>query len=203
MEALRLIHATGLKPRRTIRAGLWSGEEQGFLGSRDYIARYIATRPEPTDPEQLALPTWARETTWPIEPLPGHATHSAYFNTDYGAGRIRGLYAQENAAAVPLFEAWLEPFADLGADNVTMKTAGGTDHLSFDRVGIPGFQFIQDGMDYSRTHHTNVDTYDHLNREDLMQSAVVAAAVIWHAANRDEKLPRKPMPTEPEGDTSN
>jgi carboxypeptidase Q len=203
MEALRLIHASGLKPRRTIRAGLWSGEEQGFLGSRDYIARYIATRPEPTDPEQLALPTWARETTWPIEPLPGHATHSAYFNTDYGAGRIRGLYAQENAAAVPLFEAWLEPFADLGADNVTMKTAGGTDHLSFDRVGIPGFQFIQDGMDYSRTHHTNVDTYDHLNREDLMQSAVVAAAVIWHAANRDEKLPRKPMPTEPEGDTSN
>jgi carboxypeptidase Q len=203
MEALRLIHASGLKPRRTIRAGLWSGEEQGFLGSRDYIARYIATRPEPTDPEQLALPTWARETTWPIEPLPGHATHSAYFNTDYGTGRIRGLYAQENAAAVPLFEAWLAPFADLGADNVTMKNAGGTDHLSFDRVGIPGFQFIQDGMDYSRTHHTNVDTYDHLNREDLMQSAVIAAAVIWHAANRDEKLPRKPMPTKPEGDESN
>lgn len=203
MEALRLIHASGLKPRRTIRAGLWSGEEQGFLGSRDYIARYIATRPEPTDPEQLALPTWARETTWPIEPLPGHATHSAYFNTDYGTGRIRGLYAQENAAAVPIFEAWLAPFADLGADNVTMKTAGGTDHLSFDRVGIPGFQFIQDGMDYSRTHHTNVDTYDHLNREDLMQSAVIAAAVIWHAANRDEKLPRKPMPTKPEGDESN
>lgn len=203
MEALRLIHASGLKPRRTIRAGLWSGEEQGFLGSRDYIARYIATRPEPTDPEQLALPTWARKTTWPIEPLPGHATHSAYFNTDYGTGRIRGLYAQENAAAVPIFEAWLAPFSDLGADNVTMKTAGGTDHLSFDRVGIPGFQFIQDGMDYSRTHHTNVDTYDHVNREDLMQSAVIAAAVIWHAANRDEKLPRKPMPTRPEESESN
>ena len=104
---------------------------------------------------------------------------------------------------VPVFEAWLEPFADLGADNVSPKTAGGTDHLAFDRVGVPGFQFIQDGMDYSRTHHTDVDTYDHLNREDLMQSAVIAASVVWHAANRDGMLPRKPMPTKPEGDSSN
>ncbi len=198
MEALRILEATGLKPRRTIRAGLWSGEEQGFLGSRDYVTRHLATRPEPTDPEQLALPTWARETTWPIEPLPGFSKVSAYFNTDYGAGRIRGLYAQENAAVVPIFEAWLAPFADLGADNVTMETAGGTDHLTFDRVGVPGFQFIQDDMDYSRTHHSNVDTYDHLNPEDMKQSAVILASVIWQAANRDQPLPRKPMPTEPE-----
>jgi len=99
---------------------------------------------------------------------------------------------------VPIFEAWLAPFADLGADHVTMETAGGTDHLSFDRVGLPGFQFIQDDMDYSRTHHSNVDTYDHLSREDMMQSAVILAAVIWQAANRDEPLPRKPMPTEPD-----
>ena len=198
MEALRILEATGLKPRRTIRAGLWSGEEQGFLGSRDYVTRHLATRPEPTDPEQLALPTWAREATWPIEPLPGFSKVSAYFNTDYGAGRIRGLYAQENAAVVPIFEAWLAPFADLGADNVTMETAGGTDHLTFDRVGVPGFQFIQDDMDYSRTHHSNVDTYDHLNPEDLKQSAVILASVIWQAANRDQPLPRKPMPTEPE-----
>ncbi len=198
MEAMRILHATGLKPRRSIVAALWSGEEQGFLGSRDYVTRHLATRPEPTDPEQLALPTWAREATWPIEPLPGFFKLSAYFNTDYGAGRIRGLYAQENAAVVPIFEAWLAPFADLGADHVTMETAGGTDHLSFDRVGLPGFQFIQDDMDYSRTHHSNVDTYDHLSREDMMQSAVIVAAVIWQAANRDQPLPRKPMPTEPE-----
>jgi hypothetical protein len=203
MEALRIFKASGLVPRRSIRAALWSGEEQGFLGSRDYVTRYLATRPETTDPEQLALPVWARDTTWPLQPLPGHSSHSAYFNTDYGAGRIRGLYAQENAAVVPIFAAWLAPFADLGADHVTMKTAGGTDHLSFDRVGVPGFQFIQDGMDYDRTHHSDVDTFDHLSREDMMQSAVIAAAVIWHAANRDELLPRKPLPTKPEGDTSN
>ncbi len=198
MEALRILKDSGLRPRRTIRVALWSGEEQGFLGSKDYIGRYIATRPEPTDPEQLALPTWAREPTWPIEVLPGHATISAYFNTDYGTGRVRGLYAQENAAVVPIFRAWLEPFADLGADRVTMESASSTDHVSFDRVGIPAFQFIQDDMDYmGRTHHSNVDTYDHLNAEDLKQSAVVVAAVIWHAANRDEPLPRKPMPQAP------
>ena len=203
MEALRILHASGLKPRRTIRAALWSGEEQGFLGSRDYITRHFATRPEPTDAEQLALPTWAREMTWPIQPLPGYSKLAAYFNTDYGAGRVRGIYAQENAAVVPIFEAWLTPFADLGADHVVMKMAGGTDHLSFDRVGLPGFQFIQDDMDYSRTHHSNVDTYDHLSREDMMQSAVIIAAVIWQAANRDEPLPRKPMPTKPEESESN
>jgi hypothetical protein len=201
MEAMRILTATGLKPRRTIRAGLWSGEEQGLLGSRDYVKRRLATRPEPTDPEQLALPTWARDTTWPIEPLAGHATISAYFNTDYGAGRFRGIYAQENAAVVPVFEAWLEPFADLGADNVTMEAASGTDHLAFDRVGVPAFQFMQDPMDYmGRTHHTNVDTFDHLDPEDLKQSAVILASFLWHAANRDEMLPRKPMPTDPDAE---
>jgi Zn-dependent M28 family amino/carboxypeptidase len=199
MEALRIIKASGLQPRRTIRAALWSGEEQGLLGAKDYVNRHLATRPEPTDPEQIVLPVWAREPTWPIEPLPGHATISAYFNTDYGTGRIRGLYAQENAAVVPIFRAWLAPFADLGANRVTMENASGTDHLAFDRVGVPAFQFIQDSMDYmSRTHHSNVDTYDHLNPEDLKQSAVIIATVIWHAANRDELLPRKPMPTAPE-----
>jgi hypothetical protein len=198
MEAVRLIVAAGLEPRRTIRVALWSGEEQGLLGSRDYVERYLATRPETTDPEQLALPAWARDPTWPITTLPGHAAISAYFNTDYGTGRVRGLYAQENAAVVPIFEAWLKPFADLGADHVTIRNAGGTDHVAFDRVGVPGFQFIQDGMDYmGRTHHSNVDTYDHLNPDDLKQSAVIIASVLWHAANRDELLPRKPMPTPP------
>jgi hypothetical protein len=200
MEALRILKDAGLQPRRTIRAALWSGEEQGYLGSRDYIKRHLATRPETTDPEQLALPTFARKQTWPIEPLPGHSTISAYFNIDNGGGQIRGIYAEENAAVVPIFEAWLEPFADLGADYVTMENTGGTDHQPFGWVGIPGFQFIQDEMDYmGRTHHTNVDTYDHLNPDDLKKSAVILASFIWHAANRDELMPRKPMPTAPEG----
>ena len=198
MEALRILKDAGLKPRRTIRAAFWSGEEQGYMGSRDYVKRHLATRPEPTDPEQLALPTFARERTWPIEVLPGHAKISAYFNIDNGGGQIRGIYAEENAAVVPIFEAWLEPFADLGATNVTMETTFGTDHQPFDWVGIPGFQFVQDDMDYTgRTHHSNVDTYDHLNPDDLKKSAVILASFIWHAANRDEMLPRKPLPTAP------
>ena len=198
MEAMRILKECGLRPRRTIRAALWSGEEQGYLGSREYIKRHVATRPEPTDPEQLALPAWAREPTWPIETLPEHAKISAYFNIDNGGGQIRGIYAEENAAIVPIFEAWLEPFADLGANNVTMETTRGTDHQPFDWVGIPGFQFIQDDMDYTgRTHHSNVDTYDHLNPDDLKKSAVILASFIWHAASRDRLLPRKPMPTAP------
>jgi len=198
MEALRILKDAGLQPRRTIRAALWSGEEQGYMGSRDYVKRYLATRPEPTDPEQLALPLFARKPTWPIEPLPGHAKISAYFNIDNGGGQVRGIYAEENAALLPIFEAWLGPFADLGADTVTMRKTRGTDHQPFDWVGIPGFQFIQDDMDYmGRTHHSNVDTYDHLNPDDLKKSAVILASFVWHAANRDELLPRKPMPTEP------
>jgi len=197
MEALRILKDAGLQPRRTIRAAFWSGEEQGYMGSREYVKRHIATRPETTDPEQLALPTWARKRTWPIQPLSGHAKISAYFNIDNGGGQIRGIYAEENAAIVPIFAAWLEPFADLGAATVTMRRTGGTDHQPFDWVGIPGFQFIQDSMDYmGRTHHSNVDTYDHLNPDDLKKSAVILASFIWHAANRDELLPRKPMPTE-------
>ena len=198
MEALRILKDSGLKPRRTIRAAFWSGEEQGYLGSREYVKLHFATRPEPTDPEQLALPTFAREQTWPIQPLPGHAKLSAYFNIDNGCGQIRGIYAEENAAIVPIFEAWLQPFADLGADNITMETTSGTDHQPFDWVGIPGFQFVQDDLDYwGRTHHSNVDTYDHLNPDDLKKSAVILASFIWHAANRDEMLPRKPIPTAP------
>jgi hypothetical protein len=195
MEAVRILVATGLRPRRTVRVALWGGEEQGYLGSQGYVERHLATRPETTDPEQLELPRSLRDETWPINPLAGHATLSAYFNLDYGVGRIRGIMTQGNAAVRPIFEAWLEPLHDLGATTVSSRSGGGTDHVPLDRVGIPAFQFIQDQLDYnSRTHHSNVDTIDHVPQQDIMQSAVVLASFIWHAANRGEMLPRKPLP---------
>ena len=201
MEAARILQALGVEPRRTVRFALWTGEEQGLLGSRAYVEEHLATRPEPTDPEDLALPRRLRRPTWPIEPKPGHARFAGYFNLDNGGGRIRGVWAQENAAAAPIFEAWLAPFADLGATTVTLENTSGTDHLPFDRVGLPGFQFIQDGLDYwSRTHHTHLDTYDHLREADLKQAAVVLASFLHHAAMRDQPLPRKPMPQRPPED---
>ncbi|MEA5445388.1 M20/M25/M40 family metallo-hydrolase [Gammaproteobacteria bacterium AB-CW1] len=199
MEAVRILQAIGVQPRRTIRVGLWSGEEQGLLGSRAYVDDYIATRPEHEDEEQLALPARLRDATWPIEPLRGHDRHVAYFNFDNGSGRIRGIHAQENVAAMPIFENWLEPFHDLGATTVSSRNTGSTDHVAFDAVGIPGFQFIQDRLDYfAHTHHSHLDTRDHVERDDLIQSAVVLASFLYHAAMRDESLPRKPMPREPE-----
>jgi len=203
MEALRILSTLPERPRRTIRIGLWFGEEQGFLGSSAYVAAHLASRPEPTDPEQLALPAGLRKTTWPITPRPEHRTFSGYFNVDFGAGRIRGIYAQGNVAAAPTFTAWLAPLADLGATTVSLRSVGGTDHLPFDRVGLPAFQFIQDGLDYmSRTHHSDLDTFDHLHRDDLVQAAVVVASFLWDAANRPELLPRKPMPTPPAEEAS-
>lgn len=203
IEAVRILQALGVRPRRTIRVGLWTGEEQGLLGARAYVEQHLADRPAATDPEELALPKSLRKPTWPIQPKPDHARFSAYFNLDNGAGRIRGIYAQENAAARPIFEAWLAPFADLGATAVTLRGTGGTDHQAFDRVGLPGFQFIQDGLDYwSRTHHTHLDTYEHLIPADLKQASVVLASFLYHAAMREERLPRKPMPEEPRGSPS-
>ncbi len=197
MEAARILQASGLKPRRTIRVALWSGEEQGLDGSRAYVAHHFASRPEPTDPGQKALPEWARTDRGPLQFKPEYATLSAYFNVDNGSGKIRGIYAQENAAVVPIFQAWLKPFADLGADAVTMRDTRGTDHLSFDAVGLPGFQFIQDGLDYgSRTHHTEMDVYDRLQPADLMQASVVLASFLYDAATRDGMMPRKPLPHE-------
>ncbi|MEM7480499.1 MAG: M20/M25/M40 family metallo-hydrolase [Acidobacteriota bacterium] len=198
MEAVRILRALDVKPRRTVRVALWTGEEQGLFGSRAYVKKRLATRPEPTDEEQLALPSFLRDTTWPIQPKADHAKFSAYFNLDNGAGKIRGIYAQDNAAVKPIFEAWLEPFADLGATTVTGRSTGGTDHLAFDAVGLPGFQFIQDGLDYwSRTHHTELDTFDHLHEADLKQASVVLASFLYHAAMREELLPRKAMPQKP------
>lgn len=195
MEALRILHALGVQPRRTVRMVLWSGEEQGLLGSRAYVAEHYASRPDPEDPKQKRLPSFLREDRGPLTVKPDHAQVSAYFNLDNGGGRIRGIYAQENAGVVPIFEAWLRPFHDLGATAVTQNDTRSTDHVSFHAVGLPGFQFIQDPMDYfSRTHHTNMDTIEHVNEDDLKQASVVLASFLYHAAMRDGKLPRHPMP---------
>jgi carboxypeptidase Q len=196
MEAVRILETLGAKPRRTIRIALWSGEEEGLLGSEAYVMHHFATRPMPADPkdrENFSL----RRATGPVTVKPEHAKLSAYFNVDNGTGKIRGIYAQENAAVVPIFEKWLEPLKDLGATTVTMRNTRGTDHESFDAVGLPGFQFVQDEIEYdTRTHHTNQDVYERLQPDDLKQASVVLATFVWQAAMRDQKLPRKPLPKE-------
>jgi len=195
MEAVRILKALGVKPRRTIRIALWTGEEQGLLGSRAYVQEHVASRPEPKDADEREL--GFTRTRGPLTPKPAHAKISAYFNLDNGTGKVRGVYTQRNAAALPIFKAWLEPLQDLGAETVTNRSTGGTDHLSFDNVGVPGFQFIQDQADYgTRTHHTNMDVYDRLQKDDLMQASVVMAAFVYDAAMRDAMFPRKPMPVD-------
>ncbi|HEV7764141.1 MAG TPA: M20/M25/M40 family metallo-hydrolase [Thermoanaerobaculia bacterium] len=195
MEAVRILKAIGVAPKRTIRIALWSGEEQGLLGSRAYVAEHVAKREEPKDPEQAKLPYSQRTEKTALTLQPEHGKISAYFNIDNGTGKLRGIYAQENAAVAPIFAQWLEPLKDLGATTVTMRNTGSTDHVPFDEVGVPAFQFIQDEVEYrSRTHHTNWDTYERLQRDDLMQAAVIAATFVWETANRAEMLPRKPLP---------
>jgi hypothetical protein len=191
MEAIRILKALDVKPRRTIRVALWSGEEQGLLGSRAYVEEHFAAR---TDAEEARRSKEYRRPRGALQLKPAHARLSAYFNVDNGTGRVRGIYTQGNAAAVPLFESWLEPLRDLGATTVTNRNTGGTDHLPFDEVGLPGFQFIQDQADYAtRTHHTNLDVYDRIQREDLIQASVVLASFLYEAAQREERFPRKPL----------
>jgi carboxypeptidase Q len=174
MEAMRILKAAGFKPKRTIRIALWSSEEQGLYGSRGYVAAHFGKK-DSLKAEQAKL--------------------SAYYNLDNGTGKIRGVYLQGNAAVGPIFRSWLEPFKDLGAGTVTINNTGGTDHQSFDAVNIPGFQFIQDGMDYNtRTHHSNQDTYDRLVEDDLKQAATIVASLVYHTAQRAEMLPRKEAP---------
>jgi hypothetical protein len=200
MEVMRILKATSASPRRTIRIGLWGGEEQGLLGSRAYVGEHFASRPQPPEPGPDEMPAFLRnDPPAPMTLKPDHAKLSAYFNLDNGTGRIRGIYLQENAGVKPVFEAWMESVKDLGATRLTMRNTGGTDHQSFDGVGLPGFQFIQDPIEYMDgsffgTHHTDMDTYDRLQREDLMQAAVVIATFAYNAAMRDELLPRKPLP---------
>ena len=176
MEVVRILKATGLQPKRTIRIALWSGEEQGLHGSRNYVKNHFA------DPADMVL-------------KPDHSKISAYYNLDNGTGKIRGIYLQGNAVAGPIFAKWLEPFYDLDAKTVTIDNTGGTDHQAFDAVGIPGFQFIQDEIEYNtRTHHTNMDTYDHLVPADLKQAATVIASFVYNTAQLDQKIPRKELP---------
>jgi carboxypeptidase Q len=200
MEAMRILKALGVRPKRTIRAALWTGEEEGFYGSRGYVVRHFGD----TDKGALAKSDFEEtEKTW-RNPLgdaakvlakPEYAKISGYFNYDNGSGRIRGIYIQENFQVRPIFEAWMEPLKDLGVTAIALQNTDGTDHLPFDGIGIPGFQFIQDPLDYfPNLHHTSQDVYDHCVPEDLIQSAVVMASFVYHAAMRDEMLPRKALP---------
>jgi carboxypeptidase Q len=203
MEAMRILKALDLKPRRTIRIGLWSGEEEGLLGSQGYVEKHFGSRPHMDEPGMKDMPTLMRREAGDVTVKPEQAKVSAYFNVDNGSGKIRGIYLQENAAVEPIFEAWMKPFKDLGMTTITMRNTGGTDHQSFDAVGIPGFQFIQDPIEYdTRTHHSNMDVYDRLQPEDLKQISVIVAGFVYDAAMRDQMLPRKPiekaLPKEPE-----
>jgi hypothetical protein len=183
MEAMRLLKVSGVKLRRTVRIGLWGGEEEGLLGSKEYVKAHFA------DPTTMQL-------------KPEHAKLAGYFNVDNGTGLIRGVYLQGNEAAAPIFQQWMEPFKNLGMTTLTIRNTGGTDHLSYDAVGLPGFQFVQDEVEYnSRTHHSNMDVYERIQPADMMRNAVIVAAFVYNTANREEKLPRKPLPkpTAPSG----
>jgi carboxypeptidase Q len=188
LEVVRILQSLGLKPRRTIRIGLWSAEEQGSLGSRAYVAAHLGRKVDALE-GQIGQ---AR-----FEFKPDYEKFAGYFNFDYGTGRIRGVYLQGNEAVRPIFRAWLEPFKDLGASTLSISNIGATDHVPFDEIGLPGFEFIRDYMEGNNTRapHTNMDTYDHVLEDDLKQSAAVAASFIYNLAMRDEKLPRKPLPS--------
>jgi len=198
MEAARIIQASGIRPKRTIRFALWAGEEQSLYGSIAYIERHLAKRPAwdhvPSADEFYY--SWA--TRFPITPLSGHKELAAYFNLDNGSGKIRGIYAENNMAVVPIFRDWLAPFASMGASTVAIQKTEGTDHQFMQSVGIPAFQFIQDPLDYeTRIHHTQLDTFDHLKATDMRQGAIILAAMLLDAANARDPLPRLPIPTQP------
>jgi len=217
MEAMRILKQSGVKLRRTVRIGLWTGEEQGLIGSAQYVSAHFGSRATlPTTPASAAAPANAPAAgqpaagappagqfgrggrgaaLGPLELKPDHAKFAGYFNIDNGTGAIRGVYLQGNDAVAPIFREWIEPFRSLGMSYLTIRNTGGTDHQSYDRVGLPGFQFIQDDVEYNTmTHHTNLDSYERLQPNDMMKNATIAAAFAYLAANRDEKLPRKPLP---------
>ena len=219
LEAMRILKQSGVTLRRTVRIGLWTGEEQGLIGSRDYVAAHFGRCNDPAPPAAAAAPQAQRGATPSAAAAPAaapapqrgggfgrgcqtgytvtpeHAKFAAYFNIDNGTGAIRGVYLQMNDAVAPIFRDWIEPFRSIGMTALTVRNTGGTDHQSFDALGLPGFQFIQDEVEYdTMTHHTNLDSYERLQPGDMMKNATIAAAFAYLAANRDEKLPRKPMP---------
>jgi carboxypeptidase Q len=196
MEAMRILRATGVKLRRTVRIGLWEAEEQGLIGSREYVSAHYGGRAQTQAtgaPPAGGPPGGGRGAQGPLVLKPEHAKFSVYFNIDNGTGALRGIYTQGNDPVVPIFREWVELFRDLGMTTVTTRTTGGTDHQSFDAVGLPGFQFIQDEIEYNTvTHHTNMDTYERLQPRDNMQMATIVAGFAYLAANRDDLMPRKP-----------
>ncbi len=209
LEAMRILKQSGLRLRRTVRIGLWTGEEQGLIGSREYVKAHFGFRqplpaaatapaaapPAPGAPAPATPGQGRGAQLGPLELKPDHAKFAGYFNIDNGTGAIRGVYLQGNDAVAPIFREWMEPFRSIGMTTLTIRNTGGTDHQSFDGVGLPGFQFIQDEVEYgTMTHHTNLDSYERLQPTDMMRNATIAAAFAYLTANRDEKLPRKPLP---------
>jgi len=205
MEAMRILKSSGVTLRRTVRIGLWTGEEQGLIGSREYVSAHFAGRGAVPAAPGAAAPAGppAGGRGGPQGPLvfkPDYDKFSVYFNIDNGSGALRGIYLQGNDAAAPIFREWFEPFRSLGMTTITARNTGGTDHQSFDAVGLPGFQFIQDELEYNTmTHHTNMDTYERLQPNDVTKMATIAAGFAYLAANRDDKFPRKPLPAPGQG----
>jgi hypothetical protein len=214
MEAMRILKVTGVTLRRTVRVALWEGEEQGLIGSREYVSAHFASRQPATTtttpaaaggPPAMAVAGGGQRGGFgapqgPLQLKPDHDKLSAYFNIDNGTGALRGVYLQGNEAVAPIFREFMEPFRSLGMTTLTIRNTGGTDHTSFDAVGLPGFQFIQDAIEYnSVTHHTNMDTYERLQPNDVVKMATIAAGFAYLTANRDEKLPRKPLPAPGQG----
>jgi carboxypeptidase Q len=196
MEAARILRELGVKPKRTIRFALWAGEEQGLFGSLNYVNQHLATRPLKLGQDGVANDAWRY--SYPITPRPELGALKAYFNMDNGSGKLRGIYAEGNAAAVPMLREWLTPFNSMGASAVVAGPTTGTDHEFFQSVAIPAYQFIQDPLDYdSRVHHSSIDTLDHMRADDLRQAAVVMAGMLLTAANSDKELPRPPLPKQP------
>jgi Zn-dependent M28 family amino/carboxypeptidase len=195
MEAVRILKALDLHPRRTIRIALWSGEEEGLFGSQGYVKQHFGTFAAPTTPDPAGTPSYMSRNRGPLQTTKEWETLDAYYNLDNGTGKVRGVYTQENFAIAPIFAQWIAPLHDLGVTTISNRNTGGTDHLSFDAVGLPGFQYIQDPMDYeTRTHHSDMDTYDRLHKDDLEQAAIVEAIFLWNTSQRDEMMPRKPFP---------
>ena len=191
MEAVRILQALNLKPRRTIRIGLWSGEEQGLFGSQAHVNKHFGKSNESAD-ASFARMVEGGGAAPNITRGPEYDKLSAYYNLDNGTGKIRGVYLQGNEAVRPIFRQWLAPFRDMGAQTLSVSNTGGTDHLPFDALGLPGFQFIQDQVEYdTRTHHSNQDVFDRIQAEDMKQAATIMAAFVYNTAMRDEKLPRK------------